>query len=114
MEAPVIERKSRVSLPTLLLGLCFGFLLAAILYVFMAIGECLPRDGSAAMLACDQSKRIEGRLYPTSVLAGFAFATVLHLKRLRLALSIVLLSPLIALLFTATVTKFATGTSFFG
>jgi hypothetical protein len=45
-------------------SLAIGLAIAAILYLLLAIGECLPRDGSAEMHACEAIRRRDVRLYP--------------------------------------------------
>ena len=67
-------------------GLCslIGLVSAALLFAFLAVSECLPRDGSVSMLACDAEKKREFWLYPLLFAVSLAAATWLERKgRLR-------------------------------
>lgn len=55
-----------------------GFGLAGFIYAILAVNECLPRDGSAEMRACDAIKRRDFWLYPVLVGLSAAGSIVLH------------------------------------
>lgn len=59
-----------------LVGLGF----ACVVILWLAMGECLPRDGSAAMQACDTAKDREFWLYPLLVLLNFATSVCLQVR----------------------------------
>jgi hypothetical protein len=60
---------------TVLLG---GVAVAGFIYLILAISECLPRDGSAEMLACDATKQREAWLFPLLFVLSAAGSIVLH------------------------------------
>jgi hypothetical protein len=75
------------------LSLVFAFLLC----IPLVLGECVPRDGSAAMHACDAAKRFEFRAFPILLLVAMAAAFYAVLKLPRLSPAIVLAAPFVAL-----------------
>ena len=54
------------------MALLVGLGLASLIYLVLALSECLPRDGSAEMQACDAIKRRDFWLFP--VLVGLSAA----------------------------------------
>lgn len=60
--------------------LAIGLLSAAFIYLILAISECLPRDGSAAMQACDTIKQRDAWLYPVLLSVSVAASLWLHLR----------------------------------
>ncbi|AOL95364.1 hypothetical protein BG023_112452 [Porphyrobacter sp. LM 6] len=68
-------------------GLAFlaGFLVAASIYLILAIGECIPRDGSAQMHACDAIKRRDFWLYPLLFAATAGGSIAMHWRGVSLA-----------------------------
>lgn len=61
-------------------SLLIGLGLAALVYLFLAISECLPRNGSPEMLACDAIKRREAWLYPALLAVSVTGAITLHIR----------------------------------
>lgn len=57
-----------------------GLSLALLVFLGLAMGECLPRDGSASMRACDVAKQREFWLYPLLVLLSAATAVWLEVR----------------------------------
>ncbi len=55
-----------------------GLGLAGFIYLVLAIGECLPRDGSAEMVACDATKQQEAWLYPLLFVIAVTGSLILH------------------------------------
>lgn len=61
-------------------ALMAGFAMATFIYLFLAMGECLPRDDSAQMLACDAIKRRDFWLFPTLWLITLACGIYRHVR----------------------------------
>lgn len=61
-------------------ALIAGFVLATLIYFFLAMGECLPRDGSAQMLICDAIKRRDFWLFPTLWLIAVGYGVYRHVR----------------------------------
>lgn len=63
-------------------GLCglVGLASAALLFAFLAVSECLPRDGSVSMHSCDAEKQREFWLYPLLFVVSLAAAAWLERK----------------------------------
>jgi hypothetical protein len=78
------------------IALLVGLFIAALVYLMLAIGECLPRDGSAQMQACDAIKRRDAWLYPVLFMASAGGSIVMHLRRASLALLLAATSGMIA------------------
>jgi len=71
--------------------------IAFLIFVLLMMGECLPRNGSAAMHACDAGKHFEFFAFPLTTLASVvAGATALRSGR-RIGLAIIGLAPFLAL-----------------
>ena len=74
----------RADRPQLVRHIGFGVALAAglgiagFIYVVLAVSECLPRDGSAEMQACDAIKQRDFWLYPVLLTIALAGSLVLH------------------------------------
>ena len=66
-------------------------------FLALALGECLPRDGSAQMTACDLEKAREIWVYPLLVIVLMALAIVAELERKIWAKALVGASGLLAL-----------------
>ncbi len=72
-----------------------GLTAAFFVFMMLAMGECLPRDGSEAMHSCDTIKQREFWLYPTLVLCLIVAATWLQMKQRRIGLLVALASGLV-------------------
>ncbi|MBH0112270.1 hypothetical protein I5E68_04785 [Novosphingobium sp. YJ-S2-02] len=55
--------------------IAIGLAIAYFVFAMLAMGECLPRDGSVEMQTCDAVKRREFWLYPCLVGALLIVAT---------------------------------------
>ena len=55
-----------------------GIGLALVCFVMLAIGECLPRDDSPAMLRCDQAKSREVWLFPVLIVCQLVMSKMMH------------------------------------
>ena len=62
------------------MGLLTGIGIAGLIYLVLAVGECLPRDQSAAMHACEAIKRRDFWLYPVLFLISATGSVTLHLR----------------------------------
>lgn len=69
-----------------------GLTAAFFVFIMLAMGECLPRDGSDAMHTCDTIKQREFWLYPTLVFCLIVVATWLQMKQRRIGLLVALAS----------------------
>lgn len=78
------------------IALLVGFFIAALVFLILAIGECLPRDDSAQMQACEAIKRRDVWLYPVLFMASAGGSIVMHLRSASLALLFAVTSGLIA------------------
>ena len=67
-----------------------GLLLAFFVFAMLAMGECLPRDGSKLMHACDVTKEREFWLFPALVMFMMAIATWVQFNARRLSHAIAL------------------------
>jgi hypothetical protein len=67
-----------------------GLVLALAIYMGMALSECLPRDDSAAMRACDIAKAREFWLYPLLVLVSLTLSIWLHARGSRWGIALAL------------------------
>jgi hypothetical protein len=74
----------------------FSILIAFLIFLMLALGECLPRDGSAAMRACDAGKHFEVRALPLLELLALAGGLLAALKGSRLGPLIVVAGPFVA------------------
>ncbi|MDH4744135.1 hypothetical protein OMP43_08915 [Sphingomonas sp. CBMAI 2297] len=87
-----------------------GALAAAfILFGFLALGECLPRDGGAAMQACDAAKQREFWLYPALVIVSLAAAARLHAARPARGLALAVASPLLGMILLVSIERLVGG-----
>jgi len=77
----------------MLVGLFFGFAF----FIGMMLGDCLPRDGSAAMHACDNSKDLGFRTYPFLLLAGFMAGGFVAWRRPGIGSALAAAAPFLAL-----------------
>lgn len=73
-----------------------GVVIAGFIYLILAVGECLPRDESTEMLACDATKQREAWLYPLLFVLSAAGSIVMHLRGAAGAWLVALASSLIA------------------
>jgi hypothetical protein len=73
-----------------------GLLLMLACYAFLALGECLPRDASAQMQACDKARSFEFWAYPSLCLSLFMAAALLGRKGLGRAVAPFLAAPFLA------------------
>ena len=60
-----------------------GLFLALLMFAGIAMGDCIPRDGSASMLACDATKQRAFWIYPLMVCAAAAIAVWLQARGSR-------------------------------
>ena len=74
-----------------------GLVFAAFLFMGLAMSECLPRDGSPGMNACDITKQREFWLFPTLVAVWIGLATVLEVRRSTMGKVLATLSGVMAL-----------------
>ncbi|PWG01434.1 hypothetical protein DF286_00015 [Sphingosinicella humi] len=73
-----------------------GLALAFLVFLGLAMGECLPRDESSAMHACDAAKQREFWLYPLLVLLSVAAAIWLEVRGSPFGRIVAALSGIIA------------------
>jgi magnesium-transporting ATPase (P-type) len=74
-----------------------GLLIAFLIFVVSAMGECLPRDGSTHMQVCDGEKRRFFRLYPTVVFSIVIVSAWLQAAGIRWARVLALFSGLVGI-----------------
>ena len=74
-----------------------------VLFGLLALGECLPRDGSAAMQACDIEKQREFWLYPALMILSLGAGARLHAARPIPGLALAIASPLLSLVLLLTI-----------
>jgi hypothetical protein len=60
-----------------------GLTVAFFVFVILAMGECLPRDGSGMMQVCDTTKQREFWLYPALAIALVVIAIWLQVNGRR-------------------------------
>jgi hypothetical protein len=74
-----------------------GLLIAFLIFVASAMGECLPRDGSTHMQVCDDEKQRFLWLYPTVVLSIVIVSAWLQAAGNRWARVLALFSGLVGI-----------------
>ena len=57
-----------------------GVVIAGLIYLVLVISECLPRDDSLAMLACEAVKQRDFWLYPVLLTISLAGCIALYLR----------------------------------